>query len=57
MVMFGLFNSKERATDDWKALFSAADPRFIFLGVRQPPDSNLSIIEAVWEAGESEDQN
>lgn len=54
MVMFGIFNSKERATDDWKALFSAADPRFKFLGVRQPPDSNLSIIEAVWK-GEGKD--
>lgn len=53
MAMFGIFNSKERATDDWKALFSAADPRFKFLAVRQPTDSNLSLIEAVWEPEEA----
>lgn len=51
LAMLELQNSKEREASDWAALFERADPRFEFMGVRAPPKSLLSIIEAKWKGG------
>lgn len=51
LAMLELQNSKEREASDWAALFERADPRFEFVGVRAPPKSLLSIIEAKWKGG------
>ncbi|KAI1207204.1 sterigmatocystin 8-O-methyltransferase [Annulohypoxylon truncatum] len=45
------FNSYERSLDEWKALLSEADPRFVFQRVSGAKDSALSIIEFVWSDG------
>lgn len=50
-TMLEFHNAKERDADDWAKLFSDADPRFEFLGVKQPPTMKLGFIEARW-AGE-----
>jgi hypothetical protein len=47
--MLELLNAKERDVDDWTELFKMADPRFKFLGARQPVASRMSIMEAIWE--------
>lgn len=47
--MLEFHNSKERDAREWAALFGAAHPGFRFLGVTQPPKSNLGLIEACWE--------
>lgn len=44
-----MLNAKERGRDDWAGLFREADERFRFLGVRDPPGSQMSFIEACWE--------
>jgi len=49
LIMMTLFNSRLRGVADWKALFTAADSRFIFKGATRPEGSQLSAIEAVWE--------
>jgi hypothetical protein len=49
VTMLELLNAKERDVDDWTALFTLADPRFKFLGARQPKGSRMSIMEAVWD--------
>ena len=49
VTMLQLLNAKERDVDDWTALFAMADPRFKFLGARQPEGSRMSIMEAIWE--------
>jgi hypothetical protein len=41
-------NAKERDFEEWAALFAVADTRFKFLGVRTPPGSKASFIEAEW---------
>ncbi|KAF2707638.1 S-adenosyl-L-methionine-dependent methyltransferase, partial [Pleomassaria siparia CBS 279.74] len=48
IVMKCFTNAKEREVGDWAALFAKADTRFKFLGVRTPPGSKASIIEAEW---------
>ncbi|MCJ1463377.1 hypothetical protein MMC07_001984 [Pseudocyphellaria aurata] len=48
LCMLELHNAKERDKNDWAKLFQEADSRFIFVGVKQPVQSKLSIIEAVW---------
>ncbi|KAK6613295.1 hypothetical protein ACHAPC_006483 [Botrytis cinerea] len=57
MIMFSLFNSRERDADDWATLFQAADPRFGKPKVCIPEGSTLGIIEAVWEAKVGLEQN
>jgi len=52
LTMLELQNSRERELDDWAKLFAAADPRFDFMGGKQPAGSILWILEAVWK-GES----
>ncbi|KAL9123433.1 MAG: hypothetical protein Q9187_000003 [Circinaria calcarea] len=49
LAMLELQNAKEREEGDWAQLFRDADPRFRFVGVKQPPFSKLGIIEAAWE--------
>ncbi|KAI0012208.1 sterigmatocystin 8-O-methyltransferase [Xylariaceae sp. FL0662B] len=51
ITMGASFNSYERSLDEWKALLSEADPRFMFQGVYGAKDSALSIIEFVWSDG------
>jgi hypothetical protein len=40
---------KEREIDDWRSLFSRADPRLKILKVTKPRGRVISIIEAVLE--------
>lgn len=47
--MLEFHNAKERDKNDWAQLFREADPKFKFVGVKQPEFSNMGIIEAVWE--------
>lgn len=47
--MLEIGNAKERELEEWKALFSQADERFVFKGVFQPEGSRLSLLEVVWE--------
>ncbi|KAI1380126.1 sterigmatocystin 8-O-methyltransferase [Hypoxylon crocopeplum] len=49
--MGAFFNSYERSLDEWKALLSEADPRFVFQRASGAKDSALSIIEFVWTDG------
>ena len=49
LAMLELFNSKEREKDDWIALLESAHPSFRMVGITQPPGSNLSFIEIVWD--------
>ncbi|KAH3999594.1 hypothetical protein HBH98_085830 [Parastagonospora nodorum] len=46
LVMKCFTNAKERDFEEWDALFAMADSRFKFLGVRTPPGSKASFIEA-----------
>ncbi|KIW93077.1 uncharacterized protein Z519_05682 [Cladophialophora bantiana CBS 173.52] len=49
LEMMTNFNAKERELDDWRSLFSRADPRLKIANVIKPPGSVNSIIEAVLE--------
>jgi hypothetical protein len=49
LTMLELLNAKERDVNDWIELFAMADPRFKFLGAKQPTGSRMSIMEAVWQ--------
>ncbi|PQE13898.1 O-methyltransferase protein [Rutstroemia sp. NJR-2017a BBW] len=49
MIMFSLFNSRERDADDWDHLFRSADARFGQVKAWVPEGSRLGIVEAVWE--------
>lgn len=46
--MLVIVNARERG-GDWEALFTDADPRNKFLGVKLPPKSRLWLIEAKWD--------
>jgi hypothetical protein len=46
--MQAIFNSRERTTNEWKALFLEADPRFEFIGVKEPEGSALAVIDVRW---------
>ncbi|ERF73025.1 hypothetical protein EPUS_07119 [Endocarpon pusillum Z07020] len=48
--MLSLIGSTEREIGAWQSLFAAADPRFKFIGAKQPSGSVLSVVEAKWEA-------
>jgi len=48
LTMLSLLNAKERDNEGWKDLFAMADPRFKYLGNKQPKGSLMSIMEAVW---------
>jgi hypothetical protein len=47
--MLEIGNAKDRDLGEWQQLFKQADERFIFMGLKMPPGSNLSIIEASWD--------
>ncbi|KAK2608453.1 Alpha-1,3-mannosyltransferase cmt1 [Conoideocrella luteorostrata] len=49
MVMLTLLNAQEREEQEFKALFNAADHRFVFKGVTRTPGCRMSVVEAVWE--------
>ncbi|KAK3310860.1 S-adenosyl-L-methionine-dependent methyltransferase [Chaetomium strumarium] len=49
VVMLALLNAQERTEAEFRALFAAADERFVFKGVRRPKGCRMSIVEAVWE--------
>ncbi|CAG8977109.1 hypothetical protein HYALB_00011354 [Hymenoscyphus albidus] len=49
LTMLELQNARERELEDWAKLFEDADPRFKFLGGKQPRGASLWILEAVWE--------
>ena len=49
MIMFSLFNSREREEADWHMLFHEADKRFKDIKIWMPDGATLAIIEAVWE--------
>ncbi|KAK2592808.1 hypothetical protein QQS21_009512 [Conoideocrella luteorostrata] len=48
LTMAAVFNAKERALDDWKALLTEADARFEMQNVIQPKGSALAIIDVRW---------
>ncbi|TVY22560.1 O-methyltransferase [Lachnellula hyalina] len=49
LSMKAFLNAKERGVDDWKKIFSDADPGFKFVGVKMPMGSNLGVIQVRWE--------
>ena len=51
--MLSILNARERDADEWRLLFAEADPRFGFQGVKRSNGSDLSIMEAVWNAATS----
>lgn len=42
-------NSAERTKEDWIALLSTADERFVIQSIVMLPQSVYSIIEVVWQ--------
>ncbi|THC88441.1 hypothetical protein EYZ11_012113 [Aspergillus tanneri] len=48
LSMMSVFNARERDADEWRDLFHRADPRFRFVGIRQPQGSHLALIEVEW---------
>lgn len=46
--MTAIFNSQERTIDEWTALLTHADTRFVLKGVIEPKGSALGIMEVVW---------
>ncbi|MCJ1319528.1 hypothetical protein MMC15_004864 [Xylographa vitiligo] len=54
LCMLSLFNAQERDLDDWAKLFEMADPRFKFLGGKQPEGAVMWILEAVWDPSTKE---
>ncbi|PHH83547.1 hypothetical protein CDD83_2962 [Cordyceps sp. RAO-2017] len=49
LTMLVLLNAQERDEQQFRALFEAADERFVFKGVTRTDDCRMSIVEAVWE--------
>ena len=49
LAMLEISNARECDLEEWKALFSQADARFVFKGVKQPAGSGLAIIETAWQ--------
>jgi hypothetical protein len=48
-IMLSLFNSRERESDDWKALFEGADQGFVeFLAERVKESPSTGLIVATW---------
>lgn len=51
--MQGFFNARERNLQEWKALLTAADERFVLQRVIQHGRSSLAILDVVWDASGS----
>jgi hypothetical protein len=49
MAMLALQNGKEREAQDWKSLIERTDSRFKIIEIRTLKESDLGIIELVWE--------
>lgn len=49
LAMMELFNAREREQRDWQRLFSEADSRFGFDGIRTVPGADLAFISAIWQ--------
>ena len=49
LSMKAFLNAKEREIDDWKRLFTVADPEFKFLEVKMAPGSPLGVIHVRWK--------
>jgi hypothetical protein len=48
-IMLSLFNSRERETGDWKAIFEGADQGFVdFRAERARESPSTGVIVAVW---------
>ncbi|KAJ2999003.1 hypothetical protein NUW58_g143 [Xylaria curta] len=50
LSMTALFNARDRTANDWKALFTEADRRFVLKSVIQPTGSALAILDLRWNA-------
>ncbi|PHH71413.1 hypothetical protein CDD80_5296 [Ophiocordyceps camponoti-rufipedis] len=49
MQMLALLNAQERDEAQFRALFEAADRRFVFAGVRRFAGCRMAVVEAIWE--------
>lgn len=49
LMMWRMFNAKERDEADWRRLFSEADERFRVIRVVRLPGQSLGIIEVEWQ--------
>lgn len=49
MQMLAVLNAQERDEGQFRALFEAADRRFVFVGVRRFAGCLMAVVEAVWE--------
>ncbi|KAK3939455.1 O-methyltransferase [Diplogelasinospora grovesii] len=49
LVMLALLNAQERTEAEFRELFKAASPGFVFKGVTRPKGCRMSIVEAVWQ--------
>ena len=49
LEMMTNFNASERELEDWKKLFSRADPRLVLQSVATPSGSVMSVMELVLE--------
>ena len=52
MQMLTLMNARERTAQDFKNLFTAADPRFKLADIHRSPGFPLAIMEADFSEGE-----
>ncbi|PNY25089.1 Sterigmatocystin 8-O-methyltransferase [Tolypocladium capitatum] len=53
LMMLALLNSQERQEHEFRALFAAADERFVFKGVTRVEGCRMSMVEAAWEPKEA----
>jgi hypothetical protein len=55
LVMLTLLNAQERTEEQFRELFAKVDPKFKFLGAKRVAGCKMSIVEAVWEGDDFED--
>jgi hypothetical protein len=53
LVMLSLLNAQERTKSDFAKLFQLADKRFKLVKITREKGCRMSVVEAVWEGGES----
>ena len=49
LMMWSLFNAKERDEADWRRLFADTDDRFKVTRIARPPGQALGVVEVVWQ--------
>ncbi|OTB08347.1 hypothetical protein M426DRAFT_263629 [Hypoxylon sp. CI-4A] len=49
LSMLMLFNAGDRELEDWRRLFEAASPGFLFEGGKRPEGSGLWVLTATWK--------